>query len=335
MSQLFMRAALPSHSTFSHQNGSSVPFPFPLEDGLGLLIIQVFHSVVLGGLSFFSCFLLAAVCFIVCAVILDGNINACYKWHLQFETVCLNCGDVGFQVALILCADCRGYALHRYCLKGPVIFTDSVTCSPKLERPVHSISGEEEREVENGCGPAPSDVDNSDVDFKSVSVSLGATNNDSGCAELGGCVYAQPIIEPIWRGSIYFCNETIGTVSGLLAHMSNLACSKVAEEARHLAEVLHAELVPKSMVWPESFKTREPTDQDIALFFFPDSEGAEKDFDALVDDIISHGHAIRFVAKNAELLIFSSIELPIPCWRFESKYFLWGVFRNNSKFRDQ
>lgn len=75
------------------------------------------------------------------------------------------------------------------------------------------------------------------------------------------------------RGSIYFCNETVGTISGLLAHVSDLACSKVVRETGRFPEVLHAELVPRSIVWPESFKSREPTDQDIALFFFPDSEG--------------------------------------------------------------
>lgn len=75
------------------------------------------------------------------------------------------------------------------------------------------------------------------------------------------------------RGSMYFSNETIGPVSGLLVHLSNVACSKVVEETGHLPEVLHAELLPRSTVWPESFKIRGPTDQNIALFFFPDSEG--------------------------------------------------------------
>ena len=75
------------------------------------------------------------------------------------------------------------------------------------------------------------------------------------------------------RGSMYFCNGTIRTVSGLLAHISNLACSQVAEETGHFPEVLHAELLPRDKVWPESFKSRRPTDQDIALFIFPDGEG--------------------------------------------------------------
>ena len=55
--------------------------------------------------------------------------------------------------------------------------------------------------------------------------------------------------------------------------MSDLACSKVVEETGHFPEVLHAELLPRDKVWPESFKSRRPTDQDIALFIFPDTEG--------------------------------------------------------------
>ncbi|TKY51379.1 serine/arginine repetitive matrix protein 2 [Spatholobus suberectus] len=330
------------------------------------------------------------------------------------ETVCLHCGDRGFPKTLVFCTECKAYALHRYCLKGPVIFIDEVTwfcedcatklgvppsldqttprsletrdfvnlknnaiqitrvpknciervkkqnkqrkkkitkkqkkgkvnnsalvaktkvmlsdshSSPKLEHPHCSISREEESKLENNCGPPPKDVANSDVGFKSVPVSQGATNNDSNCVELEGDGDAQPVSDIIWRGSMYFCNETIGTVSGLLVHLSDLACSKVVEEAGHLPEVLHVELLPRSMVWPESFKSGGPTDKDIALFLFPDSEGAEKDFDKLVDDIICLELAIRFVAKNAVLLIFPSTVLPIHYWRFEAKYYLWGVFR--------
>jgi len=96
----------------------------------------------------------------------------------------------------------------------------------------------------------------------------------------------------------------------------------------------------------------------------------EKVFDALVDDVICQEHAIRFVAKNTELLVFPSTELPIAYWSelrllplfrgsflfdlrlyfnffvlwagFEAKYYLWGVFkrkqtseqRNNGACRD-
>ena len=43
------------------------------------------------------------------------------------------------------------------------------------------------------------DLANSDEGFKSVPVSQGANNSDSGCVELDGYVYAQPTINPIWR----------------------------------------------------------------------------------------------------------------------------------------
>ncbi|KAG4919171.1 hypothetical protein JHK85_057452 [Glycine max] len=194
--------------------------------------------------------------------------------------------------------------------------------SPGPEHPQCSNRGEE-YEVKNDCGPAPRDVANfvvgeeesvardlanSDEGFKSVPVSQGANNSDSGCVELDGYVYAQPTINPIWRGSMYFCNETNGTVNGLLAHMSDLACSKVVEETGHFPEVLHAELLPRDKVWPESFKSRRPTDQDIALFIFPDGEGSEKDFDKVVEDIMIHEHAIKIDLKPSIICGVSSDE---------------------------
>ncbi|EYU23826.1 hypothetical protein MIMGU_mgv1a009890mg [Erythranthe guttata] len=36
---------------------------------------------------------------------------------------------------------------------------------------------------------------------------------------------------------------------------------------------------------------------------------------------------MRAIVQNAELLIFASTELPMLYWRFQGKYYLWGVFR--------
>lgn len=74
------------------------------------------------------------------------------------------------------------------------------------------------------------------------------------------------------RGNLNFFDETIGTVSGLLAHLSSLACSKVAEETLLFPEGLRADLLPTSVVWPKSFKKKGPTDKSIALYFFPENE---------------------------------------------------------------
>ena len=92
--------------------------------------------------------------------------------------------------------------------------------SPEPEHPQCSNRGEE-CEMKDECGPAPRDVANFDVGeeesvardlansdegFKSVPVSQGATDNDSGCVELDGHVYAHPTIDPIWRYINCFAN---------------------------------------------------------------------------------------------------------------------------------
>ncbi|XP_020205879.1 uncharacterized protein LOC109791037 isoform X3 [Cajanus cajan] len=56
---------------------------------------------------------------------------------LSQVAVCLKCGDVGFPETRVFCNKCQVYALHRYCLDGPVIFTDDVTwfcedCEPMI-----------------------------------------------------------------------------------------------------------------------------------------------------------------------------------------------------------
>ncbi|XP_004496495.1 PHD finger-containing protein 1-like isoform X2 [Cicer arietinum] len=305
------------------------------------------------------------------------------------DIVCLKCGDVGFKEAIVFCSKCQSYALHRYCLDGPVIFIDDViwfcedcepkpialysldqstllsskttnsanlannaiqsrrklkycikrpkksnqrhkkkigekqkkekvnsglvaktkvllsdsSCLPELEHPQCSISHRQENESKNECGPVPTDATNSNVD-------------------------AQPIAEPIWRGNLFFCNEAIVTVNGLQAHLSSLASLKVLTEARLFPEVLCADLLPRSVVWPNSFKNEGPTNQNIALYFF----GSEKIFDKLVDDIIRKEVAIRVGTKNAVLLIFPSTLLPIQHQKFQTKYYLWGVFRKKSNF---
>ncbi|RDX77421.1 hypothetical protein CR513_42465, partial [Mucuna pruriens] len=57
--------------------------------------------------------------------------------QLSQVAVCLKCGDVGFPETRVFCNKCQVYALHRYCLDGPVILTDDVTwfcedCEPTV-----------------------------------------------------------------------------------------------------------------------------------------------------------------------------------------------------------
>ncbi|KAH6782548.1 RING/FYVE/PHD zinc finger superfamily protein [Perilla frutescens var. hirtella] len=87
-------------------------------------------------------------------------------------------------------------------------------------------------------------------------------------------------------------------------------------------------MCPKSDIWPKSFQTAEPNDDNIALYFFP-SKISEQVFEQLVGEMIHEELAFRAIVQDAELLIFTSTELPLLYWTFRSKYYLWGVFRGN------
>ncbi|KAL5776693.1 hypothetical protein ACOSP7_009619 [Xanthoceras sorbifolium] len=143
---------------------------------------------------------------------------------------------------------------------------------------------------------------------------------------------AEPIVKPIWNGSLSISNENYGTV-GLVAHLSSLACSKVVEEAKLLPWLLCLELLPRSDVWPRSFEKWGLSDDSIALFLFPNSEREEMVYDSLVEDMISQDLAMRTWVKSAELLVFTSKILPSQFWRIQAKFYLWGVFRGKQASR--
>ncbi|XP_055960344.1 uncharacterized protein LOC126675511 [Mercurialis annua] len=140
-------------------------------------------------------------------------------------------------------------------------------------------------------------------------------------------VHAQPIQEPIWRGSFCMSEKNDCIMVGLVAHVSKLACLKVSEEAKSMPTSLSPELLPRLTVWPKGFGKSGPTDESIALYFFPVSDRNEKVFDRLVNDMIQQDLAMRVIVQNAELLVFSSTILPMEFWRFQAKFYLWGVFK--------
>ncbi|MCE5166429.1 hypothetical protein HAX54_019293 [Datura stramonium] len=80
---------------------------------------------------------------------------------------------------------------------------------------------------------------------------------------------ALPVYDPIWRGGFNIWNEKYKIIDGLAAHLSAKACQRVWEEAKLFSPFLHFEMLPQSDIWPKSFYTSEPSDDNIALFFFP------------------------------------------------------------------
>ncbi|XP_019175146.1 PREDICTED: uncharacterized protein LOC109170474 isoform X1 [Ipomoea nil] len=147
-------------------------------------------------------------------------------------------------------------------------------------------------------------------------------------AQLAACHEpGLPVIDVIWEGCFKICNKDYDIFDGLVAHLSVKAHEKVYKEANSFPPMLKLEMLPKSVVWPKSFLTSEPTDENIALYFFPADTKCESKFDSLVEIMMREEVAMKAVFKNAELLIFTSEEVPLLYWRLKGKYYLWGVFR--------
>ncbi|GJW60656.1 zinc finger, FYVE/PHD-type containing protein [Tanacetum coccineum] len=125
---------------------------------------------------------------------------------------------------------------------------------------------------------------------------------------------ARPVLEPVWRGSFNVVKTNYDLFEGFIAHLSSKACLKVCEEATTLPSLLCLEMQPKNTLWPKSFLESHPSDENIALYFFPGDPKNERVFEGLVIDMMNEELAMKTTSKNAELLIFASTLLPQPYW---------------------
>ncbi|XP_021898490.1 uncharacterized protein LOC110815141 isoform X2 [Carica papaya] len=178
-------------------------------------------------------------------------------------------------------------------------------------------------------------ISNEELEADRDKPSVEITNGNLSISQCSYYVPAQPIIEPIWRGSFNLFHKNFDTVGGLFGHLSSLACPKACEAAKLLPEVLYPVLLPKSNVWPKSFQKKGPSDESIALYFFPNNEREERVFKNLVDEMINNDLAMRAVFENVELLIFTSLVLPMKLWSFRGKCYLWGVFRGKQALQTE
>ncbi|KAL5719016.1 hypothetical protein ACHQM5_011854 [Ranunculus cassubicifolius] len=135
--------------------------------------------------------------------------------------------------------------------------------------------------------------------------------------------YAKPIFEPSWRGSFDISGEII---DDLAVHLSANACWKVAETAKLMPVTVSTKIVPRLEIWPKNFLESAPTVDNIGLYLFPESESGIKAFDQMMGQIIELDRALKVLLDNAELLLFSSTQLPVRYWRFNGKFYMWGVF---------
>ncbi|OMO65442.1 Phospholipase-like protein [Corchorus olitorius] len=102
--------------------------------------------------------------------------------------------------------------------------------------------------------------------------------------------------------------------------------------ARSLPASLSGVTVQKLHVWPKQFDELLPTNDDIGFYFLPESERFKEAYNSLLADLGSKDYALKFVIGNAELLVFSSLELQLESQMesptgIQGKFYIWGLFR--------
>ncbi|KAG6390486.1 hypothetical protein SASPL_148221 [Salvia splendens] len=149
-----------------------------------------------------------------------------------------------------------------------------------------------------------------------------AMNDQQSDMQSDSSVVVQPVAGAAWRGR--FSIPCLNLDINVAAHVSNKACLKVSEVASTMPKSLCLEMVPRIDTWPASFKGSPPTEHSITLFFF--SKGRDEE---VLDNLVTHAICTDFALKSmigeAELLIFTSVQLPQN--RLQEKPYFWGVFR--------
>ncbi|KAH6815603.1 hypothetical protein C2S51_020423 [Perilla frutescens var. frutescens] len=147
----------------------------------------------------------------------------------------------------------------------------------------------------------------------------------------------EPLIPALWAGGFTVTvSNTRSTFHGLNACLSTKACTAARFAVEQLPPSIQWEKLPRRCVWPKTFlQGLGPTALDIAVFFFPSLTKHDAAYQSLLFDLIRHDSALRAPLlgseseseAEAELLLFTSIELPPLFTRFQGNLYLWGVFR--------
>ncbi|KAG6474939.1 hypothetical protein ZIOFF_064156 [Zingiber officinale] len=141
---------------------------------------------------------------------------------------------------------------------------------------------------------------------------------------------AMPEHDFIWQGvfEILRIGRVPEIIGGIQAHLSNFASPKVHEISCQFPYKIQLEEVPRVSLWPLQFQETGPKENNIALYFFAkDSESFEKTYQKLLETALKNDLALKGNVNELELLIFPSSILPESSQRWNTLFFLWGVFR--------
>lgn len=141
---------------------------------------------------------------------------------------------------------------------------------------------------------------------------------------------AIPEQEAVWQGGfeIHRNGKLSDICGGFQAHLSSFASGKVLEVVRKLPQKIIFTEVSRPYSWPIQFKEAGAREDNIALYFFAkDLDSYLRSYKNLLEYMMKHDLALRGNVNGVELLIFPSNQLAHRSQRWNTFFFLWGVFR--------
>ncbi|WVZ57720.1 hypothetical protein U9M48_008070 [Paspalum notatum var. saurae] len=133
----------------------------------------------------------------------------------------------------------------------------------------------------------------------------------------------------IWQGSFEVSRHgnSPQMFDGFQAYLSTCASSKVREVGEQLPGKIQLAEVPRHSSWPLQFKEVNPSEDNIALFFFAkDVESYERAYGKLLENMLLGDLSLTANIGGIELLIFPSDKLPERIQRWNGLPFFWGIF---------
>ncbi|XP_041013046.1 uncharacterized protein LOC121256342 isoform X2 [Juglans microcarpa x Juglans regia] len=139
-----------------------------------------------------------------------------------------------------------------------------------------------------------------------------------------------PAHEFIWQGGfeLHRGGKLPEFCGGFQAHLSTYASPKVLEVVNKFSHKISLHEVSRLSTWPSQFYESGANEDNIALYFFAkDNESFERNYKSLLDNMVKNDLALKGNFDGVELLIFPSNQLPEKSQRWNTLFFLWGVFR--------
>ncbi|KAH9607060.1 hypothetical protein KSS87_004989 [Heliosperma pusillum] len=148
---------------------------------------------------------------------------------------------------------------------------------------------------------------------------------------------AVPAAEYIWKGGFKLekSAKLPNYCSGIQAHVSSSASSKIHEVGLKFGPKLEFKEVSRTETWSTYFPRNWLTEQDIAFYFFAeDMQSYRRSYKVLLDGMMGKDLVLETSFDGLQLLVLPSSLLPLSSQRWNSLFYLWGVCKAR-KVEDQ